>query len=57
MTPSKYFINGFLFMFGLASTPFFNEVKPVNKIALYWEKIGSYVQNAFYRETNKKDKQ
>jgi hypothetical protein len=53
MYESKYFFQGFLFMFGLATVPFLNEVKPTNKIASYWEKIASHIQNAFHAETSK----
>lgn len=53
MYGSKYFFQGFLFMFGLATVPFLDEVKPNNKIAAYWEKMAAHIQNMFHAETSK----
>lgn len=56
MNSSKYFYQGFLFMFGLYTVPFLKEVKAENKIAQYWEKVASHIQKVFNAETTKTSK-
>jgi hypothetical protein len=53
MSASKYFFQGFLFMFGLCSVPFLKEVKAENKLASYWDKVSSRIHTAFNAETSK----
>lgn len=54
MNATKYFFQGFLFVFGLHAVPFLNEVKPGYKISTYWAKVSSNIQNVFYAQTSKK---
>jgi len=56
MDNSKYFFQGFLFVFGLAPAPFSKELKVKNRIEQYWETVATYVYNAFTFETSKKNK-
>jgi len=53
---SKYFFQGFLFVFGLAYPPFYNQVESKEKINSYWEKVASCIHNIFHFETFKKTK-
>ena len=56
MNAYKYFIQGFLFVFGLSSVPFQRDVEAKEKIAHYWHKAASHIANAFYFETSTKTK-
>lgn len=56
MNATKYFLQGFLFVFGLSSVPFHKDVQAKEKIGVYWEKVASHIYNAFSLETAKKTK-
>jgi hypothetical protein len=56
MNTSKYFFQGFLFMFGLYTVPFLKDVKAENKISHYWEKVSCHIQKVFNAETTKPTK-
>lgn len=56
MNTTKYFFQGFLFIFGLCTVPFLKEVKAENKIAHYWEKVSSRIQTVFHAEATKQTK-
>ncbi len=56
MNSSKYFFQGFLFMFGLYTVPFLKEVKAENKISQYWERVSCHIQKIFNVETTKSAK-
>jgi hypothetical protein len=53
MDQTKYFFQGFLFIFGLSSVPFSNEVISKNKISTYWESVSLYIQKAFNGQNSK----
>ena len=53
MNQSKYFFQGFLFVFGLAPVPFADEVNSKNKISNYWDSISSVIQKVFHGQTSK----
>ena len=53
MKSSKYFFQGFLFIFGLCQVPFLNEVKNQNKIDSYWQKVAEKFNKFFYAEVSK----
>lgn len=45
MNADKYFIQGFLFVFGLAPLPFVIEPQTKEKIETYWERVADYFFN------------
>jgi len=56
MDNTKYFFQGFLFVFGLAPAPFTKELRIESKIAQYWDTVATYIYKAFTFETSKKTK-
>jgi len=56
MNTTKFFFQGFLFVFGLSSAPFMKDVQAKEKIGLYWEKVVPTICKVFDFETSKKTK-
>jgi len=53
---SKYFFQGFLFVFGLSSPPFMDEVQAEDRIDECWDRVAASIHRAFGFETSEKAK-